>query len=358
MSKILTWVMGILAIAMTVSQPAQASHGVLDDAQFFSADAIQKAERTIAQLYHDHRKEIRVVTVAEIPPAMQDDFNNKGKSRFFEDWGRKVFADEKANGVLIFVCKSPSHFQVEVGNNTELRDFTASDKAELIKLLQTNFKAKNFDGGLVDGVELIQRKMNQNIPARRTAAAQNNNVPYAPPPTYTPQTTGGGFNPGGLICVGIAILVIVFMIIGALNRRASGYGGPNYGGPTYGNQGGYGQGGGYAPQGGGFGRGLLGGLLGGALGAWGYDRFFGRDSGGYNNPNYGGGYGGGYSGDQQGAPPTNAADMPDTDSSGGGADFGSSSSDSSSSFDSGGGFSGGDSGGGGGDSGGSSGGDF
>jgi uncharacterized protein len=344
-----------LATTWAVPTSARAAGGITDNGHFFSAQAIREGEDIIRRNTGHPHSEIRVITVPSVPDELQGDLKSQGKDPFFEHWANDLFKRDRVDGVIILICKNPSHIQIEQGDHTREKIFRDADRRELLAKMLPAFKAKQFDQGVVDGLTFIRQREAAN------AGAPTPNQPPAPTASHIPIA--------GFVCLGIVALVVVFLIIGIANRNRNyggGYGAPppggyppGYSGPGY--SGGPGYGGGYGGGGGsGFGKGFLGGLLGGAVGAWGYDKLSGRE----NNP--GTGQGPYVPGAGGGSTLPDSSDQPDTTSYGSGGDFGDSSSSSgpeSTSSDSGGGDfgGGGDSGGGdfggGGDSGGG-GGDF
>jgi hypothetical protein len=295
----------------------------VDDAHIFSSGAVAQAQQVIDQIRSTHQKDLNVESIASVPADQQDALKAQGKAVFFEQWARERAKAMGTNGVYVLICMDPRHLQVEVGNRTETREFTAADRDGLRNQLISDFKAQNYDAGLTDAANFVLERMDSNT--RRSGVPNNPGMEFGQnSPLYGQRNgSGEGTHFGAWICLGIVVLFLV-MIFRRSGGGSGGYG-PNY--PVNpGGQMGWGGGGG------GFGRGLLGGILGGALGSWGYDRFS-RGSGwgdssffGQDNTTSGGGFSG--------------SSGTDSSFSGSGGDFGGG--------DSGGGG-GGDSGGGGGD---------
>ena len=350
----------LLALASLICwAPANAraaSNGVVDDAHIFSQDAISRADQIARQIEDMHKRQVLVQTFSAVPDDLQSKLQSDGKERFFSEWSHQLGREKHLTGILILICMNPAHIEVTVGNATQQ---IFPDRDPLTQLLLSNFKAKQYDRGLVDGMQYIADHMTRPRANNGTPAAGGNNQGTgtpAPPPVSGPSNTsthGFSFHLGGCVCAAIA-LVIILMLVASLTRRRGGYTGGYGPGPGYGGAG-YPPGayppGGYPQSGGGFGRSLLGGLLGGALGSWGYDRMRGNQGGQMGVPPPMGG-----------ANPPDANLPPDTSYSRSGGDFGSSPDPGGSSGGDfgGGGDAGGGGGdfGGGGDSGGSSGGDF
>jgi hypothetical protein len=368
-------VLPLLAIVLALA--ARADSGldavVRDDAGFFKAETVKKANEQLKQIKAAHGKELVIETFASIPADRQPDWESakddkQQREEFFDKWLESRARALKVDGVYTLIVRDPAHLEVRAGRNTKVRDFTQSNQETLASILLESFKGKEYDQGLAKAVDYFKEALDRNLGQGKRAAAgagqdgfRNPSTPmptprqttpapaYPPPPA--PSRTGGGFLRGmscmWIVLVIIAAIVIIRILSGLGRGRQGGYGpgpgpgyGQGYGGPQYGPGPGYYGGGG---GGGGFFRNFFGGLLGGAAGSYIYDQFRNRgDQANYPPPGTGGGYN----------PP------PDTSS---GGDFGSSSSadDQGQGFDSGGsGGDFGDSGGGGGgfDSGGDSGG--
>jgi uncharacterized membrane protein YgcG len=372
--------------------------GVKDAGQFFSADTVTKADAQIQEIKKEHGKDLMLETFASIPEerksaweAAKDD--KDARTKFFSGW-----LDDRAHalgvdGVYVLIVKDPGHLEVKAGVKTRQQAFTQANQDKLRDILLDAFKAKNYDEGLLKGVEYFGETLKKNLGGvkAQTSADIFRGTPgssvgtNAPPrwgsSTPSPSSPAGTLPPSASRSTpsfsGSGLMWIIVVIIGAILivRILSRLGGPrNYGGgpgygpgpgqnPGYG--GGYGGGGSYGGGGGGGGggffRSVLGGMFGGAAGSYFYDRMAHRNDT-VNPPNTGGGTfpgsqdTGASSGGDFGPPPTSSGgdfggssggdfgSSGDSSSSSGG-DFGSSSADAGSS--------GGDFGGGG-DSGGAS----
>jgi hypothetical protein len=356
---------------------------VKDDGKFFSAEAVEKANRVIGEIEHQFHRDLVIETFATVPADKADQVKGmdaKAREEFYHKWALERARSEQLNGVFVLITKEPKHIQAVVGDQTQRKAFTLHDRSRLVEGLTKAFKREAYDTGLLEAVDFVHKTMSENL-GKKTSSTENlgTNLSSSHPkgiiatPTghnqeinhnlnhNTPLVGGGGGHMSGLVwIVVIAIgLWIVFGILRGIGRAIGGGGarpmppggmppgGMPMGGGGYG-YGGY-PGGGGGGGGGGFMSGLLGGMFGAAAGNWLYDSFRG---GGF------GGGGGGHSFDQSNTGSSTPAD----DGSGGvdssysdsGADYG----DSSQADSSGGGdFGGGDDSGGGGDFGGG-GGDF
>jgi TPM domain len=268
--------LALLAFCATLSLAATRSTAgtIVDNAHIFSPTAVSNAQQVIDQIRARHQKDLNIETIASVPADQQDALAAQGKDAFFEQWARQRAKAMGTDGVYVLICMDPRHLQVEVGNRTQTREFTLSDREALRNQLTAHFKAGEFDAGLTDAASFVSDRMDANT--RLSGVTGNGTTGIG---QGVPLNGGGGH--GGWICLGaiVLFLVVIFM------RRNTGYGG--YGPGNYPpGQMGWGGGGG-----GGFGRSLLGGILGGALGSWGYDRF--SRGGGFGDSSSSGGGGGG-----------------------------------------------------------------
>jgi uncharacterized membrane protein YgcG len=332
---------------------------VRDNAQIFSQQAVDDANRDMQNIQRTHNKQLVVETFPAVPDDQRDAQTQDPKA-FFKNWMVSRAKDLKVNGVYVLICMDPKHLEVGAGKNTMARgDFTAADVDGLRQQMQGALHEKDYDKALSGAVEYVDRAFTQNIQSGNSSNAGN-----SVPQTYTPfpQSASPGISPGAglsigsVICFAIAVVIIISLVRSIFRGGSSGFGGGGYyppgnqgmGGNYGGGMGGYGGGfgGGYGGGGSGFGRGFLGGLLGGALGGYAENKFEGRgnqgNTGFFGGGSSGGNFGGGGGGGSFDSGPSDAGQGFGGGASGG--DFGSSGG-------------GGDSGGGGG-GGGSSGGDF
>jgi uncharacterized protein len=321
---------------------------VKDDTGMFSSSAIGQADQLTRQIKQKYGKEMLVEVFAEIPAELRSQYSPDRKDQFFAEWMTRRAQELKVNGVYALICRNPSHLQVDAGADTKKRAFTAQNIEQLKNILVTQFRSKQFDEGLLEGVNYVDRTMAANLGSGGAAGSANPQYHYQAPGNPAPDrpaTKSGMSWIWWVLLIGIAIFILSRFLRsrapgGTMNqqRYPGGYG-PAGGYPP----GGYPPGS-YPPQSGGFGRGLMGGLLGGMAGGWLYDKFGHRhessgyapppDSSGFTGPSVGDDAGQGFTGGSGGDFGGGA------DTGGGGGDFGG----------------GGDTGGGGGDGG--AGGDF
>jgi TPM domain len=331
---------------------------VKDDTSLFTTSALQQADQITRQFKQKYGKEMLVEVFAEIPADLRSQYSADRKDQFFSQWTLRRMQEIKANGVYVLVCRNPSHLQANAGNDTRQRAFTQQNLQQLKNIMLSQFQNKQYDQGLLDGVNYVDRTFAANLGNAGTASSANPEYHYQAPSgggsagaTPNPPPTGSGLHwIWWVLLIGIAI----FIINRFLRSRAPGstmYTQRDGGGSPPGNYPPGGYPGNYPQQGGGFGRGIMGGLLGGVAGGWLYDKLGHRNEGsGYTPPPSGSGFSGPSVGDDASAGYSGPGAGGDFGG-GSGSDFG-----GGGGGDSGGG--GGDMGGGGGDAGGGAGGDF
>ncbi len=104
-----------------------------------------------------------IETFPEIPADLKKDYKPENRKEFFEKWVRDQAHENAVNGVYVLICKSPSHLQVEVGNETQKKAFTPRNRNELAKLLLEKFKDKKYDEGLQESVDFYATTLRQNL---------------------------------------------------------------------------------------------------------------------------------------------------------------------------------------------------
>jgi uncharacterized protein len=308
---------------LSLALPAAARDAfVQDDAHLFKAETVTTLNQRIGDFNRRTGKEVVVVSV----PSLD--------GRTAKDVAEKIFAEKQVNGVMIFLAKAERKDGI-IGDRAARQFFPAGTFDDIRSAMRPDFRADQFDSGIVTGVSLVldtYRSHEAALGARSGALGQ--------PETGVPSTTKSSFGGFGMLWL-ILILLVGFLIIRAILAAMTprpmppNYGGPMQQGPGYGP--GYG---GYGPGMGG-GGGFFSGLLGGLGGAWLGNELFGHNRGGDVPPANAAGIGGG----QQ----SQGSDQAGWQSDAGQADMGNSSfGDWGSGGGDGGGFDGGGDGGGGG----------
>lgn len=221
---------------------------VRDEIGLFSSAAIRQANEDVAHLKSKYHKDLLIETVKEGP-----------KDAKFGRWAEERAEERRINGLYVVITEKPRrHLEVVVGNKTRQSGrFTQQDAKELSRLMLSRLKKEGKkDAALTAGTQFVLDTFRQNAPPVKgttTGAA-------------APAPRSGGLFSGWLpwICVGIAGLLVVWLIFGMIRGLSGGGGGYAAGGGGYG-----------SPGFGGFFPSLIGGLFGAAAGMWMYNHFFG-----------------------------------------------------------------------------------
>jgi hypothetical protein len=133
---------------------------IKDEAKFFSADAIKKANEIIRDIAVKYGKDLRIETFTAVPGDDTDRekvraMSAQEKTEFFHNWAVKRAEAAKVQGVYILICKDPTFFKIEVGKQSKAI-FDDKAVARLGKVLMDSFKDKKFDDGLLAGVKFVQ----------------------------------------------------------------------------------------------------------------------------------------------------------------------------------------------------------
>lgn len=352
---------GLTPLARAESAPSPGQMRVEDNAGAFTPEGVKKAERAFSGATFPSPTRFTVVTVGDkdVPESKKADFEAAKKDRkqagpFFSNWTRDLARKEREKGVFALVYSQGDKFFVDVITDRETdvyRHFSDSAARKLSEALQAGFReAKGkpadqakaaHDAALLAATNVVIDQL------KNTSAPEPRNGKRADVANHGNAGKGiGGTSIMSWVCVGLVVLLGVWLVIGLIRAfTGGGHGGGGYG-PGGGGYGGGGGGGGFFPS-------LLGGLFGAAAGMYMYDSFFGghhaasagdaMGAGGYDNGPMDTG-----AGDFDAGAEAGGGDFGDAGGDVGGGDFG----DAGGGDFGGGDFGGGDFGGGGGDFGG------
>jgi len=294
---------------------------VKDETGMFSSSALQQADQATRQFKQKYGKEMLVEVFAEIPSDLRPQYSADRKDQFFANWIKRRFGDLKIDGIYVLIVRNPAHLQVDAGGKTRERAFTQQNIDQLTNILAPHFRNKQYDDGLMDAVNFVDRTLAANLASNTASAAVNPQYNYQAPGGASPMPnrppTGSGLSwIWWVLLIGVAL----FILSRFLRSRSPGgtmytqqYPGGNY--PA----GGYP---GNPPPSGGFGRGLMGGLLGGMAGGWLYEKMGHRNPSSYVPPPENSGFSDTGTQSDQGMGATGGSGADFGDSGGGGADFG------------------------------------
>ena len=277
-----------LALVGPARAEAVLKDGVLtvhDDAKTFSPEGIKKAKDEFAKLHTRTGRVVTIETMAKLPDAeraklvkLKDDA--AGQRKFWNEYAKTQAKEEKARGVFILISRSPGHVEVLADEEMTRKGFEGRKVDGLeemfVTALRESAKADHKDKpaeqlairdkALFSAVEYLEKNLPGTEADLKTPTAGTRQATKQVEDHRGAPAKQGGMGLGGWVCLGISVLLGIWLIT-ALVRAFSGGGG---GGPGGGGGGGFG-GGGFFPS-------LMGGLFGAAAGMWMYDHFFGGHS--------------------------------------------------------------------------------
>ncbi|MEK6257058.1 MAG: TPM domain-containing protein [Planctomycetota bacterium] len=279
---------GLLAALLCLAPTAVRAAEISDGAKFFSAEALATANQSIRDLEKKSGHEVRIETFAAVPADKVDavgKMESKQRDAFFSKWVFERAEATKSRGIVMLICREPSHLNVWVGNPLQKAGFGNTQAKAVQEVLLARMKAKEYDMALTEAVAQLstafgglshaKAKTSTAAPATHESKrighvtpASPNHAPGHQTPMPAPQQSGW-----------TGVLVVLMFVVGgifvvSLISRLFG-GGRSSGAGGYGS-GGYGGGGG----GGGFMSSLTGGIFGAMAGNWMYDQFSGRHASG------------------------------------------------------------------------------
>jgi hypothetical protein len=138
--------------------------GLNDEAAFFSAEAVEKANQRIQRLNADYPKSnLWIETVSAIPADLQAKFKEMGPDKFFSYWAAQRVKDAKFSGIYVLLCRRPGQLQIEVDQRTRQKAFPQTDLDQLMKLMTAQLREKKFDAALLAGVDFVQATLQKNL---------------------------------------------------------------------------------------------------------------------------------------------------------------------------------------------------
>src|SRR5947208_11273587 len=102
-----------ILLMLATARPALALRPVvLDGADFFKPETIDKADAIIRQIKSATGKDLMVETYPTIPERMQPDYERKGRDGVFRDWVTERGRALRVDGVLMLISRDPGRLQI------------------------------------------------------------------------------------------------------------------------------------------------------------------------------------------------------------------------------------------------------
>src|SRR5471032_94112 len=127
---------------------------VVDDANIFSAATIAQINAKVGDFNAQARKEVVVMTVPSFT----------GTAAAAEE---RAFAQQRVNGVLIYIAKSPKTIAV-IPDRVSARFFPAGSTAAIRQAIVSAFNSGDFNGGINNGVDLTLAEYRSHLSSLRT----------------------------------------------------------------------------------------------------------------------------------------------------------------------------------------------
>lgn len=283
---------GLVTVVMWLVPAVIRAAEISDGGEFFSAEVITAANQSIRDLEQKSGHEVRIETFATVPANKAEaveKMDAKQRGEFFSKWVHDRAEATQSRGILVLICREPSHLNLWAGRPIQQAGFGAAQAKTVKEIMLIHLKAKEYDKALIEGVAQLSTTFGELSHAKAKASTTTpathepkhgghvdptspNHTPAHQTPVHVPQQS----NWTGVMVVLMFVVGGIFVV--SLIGRLFG-GGRNSGMGGYG-PGGYGGGGG-----GGFMSGLTGGIFGAMAGNWMYDQFSGRHaSGGESHP--------------------------------------------------------------------------
>jgi hypothetical protein len=135
---------------------------IKDDGKFFKPEALEKANKKIREIYEKYKKDVVVETLGTLTADQEKKLKDEGKQKFFARLAFERSKELGLNGIYIVFAKNPQHYQIHMDPDTQKKEFTVADRKKLGEAIVKQFKEGNFDGGLLDGLDVIAAALKDN----------------------------------------------------------------------------------------------------------------------------------------------------------------------------------------------------
>jgi hypothetical protein len=267
-------VLALFAPAARAADIAGTAH-ITDGAGLFSSDAKRQAENKMSSAKFDRGLHFSVDTHKVAPPEWKSRYDAAGdKTQVVKDWAKSIAKGDREKGPFVFITQAPKgHTVALIDSESVNRGFGKSDEDELIRIFDTAMRdaarkpadeaTRIRDAALLRATDYVVNDMKG---TKVTVTKDGTPLKHTNTATEAKKT---GMGIGGWICLGLVVLLAIWLVVGIIRALTS----PAYGG---GGGGGYGGGGGgFGGGGGGFGTALLGGMFGAMAGMYLYNSMMG-----------------------------------------------------------------------------------
>ena len=154
--------------------PGPVANKVKDYASFFSPAVVEKADDEIRKISRNLKRPIAVDTFKQPPAALAKQVASASadeKKRIYGNWQNERMRASRFEGIYLLVTREPSRLEVGVSSELEKRAFKPADRVKLQSLLLEKFRAKQFDEGLTEGLNLIRDTVQANLGIKSETAS-------------------------------------------------------------------------------------------------------------------------------------------------------------------------------------------
>ncbi|HEY2785398.1 MAG TPA: hypothetical protein VGJ05_10515, partial [Fimbriiglobus sp.] len=204
---------------------------VEDNAGLFSSAGVNKAKESFEGTSFKAATHFTVVTFGKVPEAKRNDYelvkgDKSRKKSFMQDWAVELYKSKRETGILALVCMESGLVRVVTDRESDLHRHFGSDQCEHV--------AKIFVAGLLAG----KGKKGVEATALHDAALMNSaeyvsselkDTTIPEKSTHKTRNSGSGGNSiMSYVCIGIAVLLGLWLVVGifrALTGSSGGGGG-------------------------------------------------------------------------------------------------------------------------------------
>jgi hypothetical protein len=154
------WLSVLLGLLICGGVALAVAPEIKDDAKFFGADAVKKANKEIRELYRKYGRDFLVETFPAVPGEQSQRvkaMSQEDRDKFFLNWANDRAEAAVVNGVYILVCKDPARIEIVI-NGKGRGAFDRSSFNKLWELLLNDFRQKQFDAGLQAAIGFAEER--------------------------------------------------------------------------------------------------------------------------------------------------------------------------------------------------------
>jgi hypothetical protein len=132
---------------------------VKDDGKFFNAASLDGANKKVRAIYEKYHKDVVIETLESLTAEQEKELEKEGKAKFFAKLADTRIKALGVNGVYILLSKKPTSVRVDADPATRKTSFTTEDCSEVVKRVVARFKEADFNGGLNDALEYVEKRL-------------------------------------------------------------------------------------------------------------------------------------------------------------------------------------------------------